>query len=138
MKVSDVALEILAALAPLIVAVLGFLKMKIYKATQQQAEHSYKMDVAWRLTQLASDVVLELNQTVVKRVKEAKADDGKLDEAEAAAIKAEAVAMIKSHLGVKGLQEALSVLGFDSAGFDKFLGTQIERAVANEKTPKAF
>jgi hypothetical protein len=71
-------------------------------------------------------------QTIVDDLKAAKAD-GVLSDEEKAAIKAKALANLKSHLGVKGLKELLSVLGLDDASLDKFLSSKLEASLHDVK-----
>lgn len=68
-------------------------------------------------------VLLSVNQTYVKALREANAD-GKLTEAEKKEAMARAMKELKSNLGVKGLRRLARILGLPSADF--WLETQAE------------
>ena len=63
--------------------------------------------------------------------------DGKLDDAEKAAIKAKVIELVKGMLGEVGLGKIAVALGLTSAGVDTLISGQIERAVLNMKAGAA-
>jgi hypothetical protein len=85
-------------------------------------------------TDLAHTVVNEMEQTTAAQLKEASAD-GKLDTGDARDVRDIALTSLKSHLGQKGIKEALKIFGFeDETQLTKLLVSKIESAVAGNKT----
>jgi hypothetical protein len=82
-----------------------------------------------RLGDFAFRVVNELNQTVVDKLKA----EGKWTEEAAQDAKNQAMAKLKSYLGVEGLKELGRILGLDLSGVEKLLASYIESEVAQAK-----
>jgi hypothetical protein len=86
-----------------------------------------------RLSEQASDVVLELEQGAVAKLRELSAD-GKLDAADIQQLKELSITKFKQQLGTRGKADALRVLGFkDEAGLEAVLRAKVEAEVAKSR-----
>lgn len=79
-------------------------------------------------------VVLEVEQTWVKKIKEGKEDDGKLSDAEKEHAMQMAIMKFKENWGAKGLARLARVLDLPSV--DSWLRTQAEALVHELPTPE--
>ena len=103
---------------------LGFLIRKLHKKTKSD----YLSELLYRLEDTIRSVTREMQQTVVDALKKRSAD-GKLDVADALAIRNEALAKVKSYVGPKGLAELAKLLGLNEKLVDSYLITLIEANV---------
>lgn len=76
-------------------------------------------------------VVIEVNNTYVKALKDA-GQDGKWTDVEKALAKATAIDKFKENWGTKGIKRMTKVLGIGGA-IDSWLGTQIEATIDDMK-----
>lgn len=121
--------QILNVLVPVVVTLLGLLGTWLTKVVTSKLQTEQQRSIALTLSELASDVVLELQQTTVEAAKE-RARDGKITAEEAADIKQLAVDKLKAMLGPKGKAKALKAFGFDDdAQLEAFISTKIEAEV---------
>lgn len=121
------------ALAPVLASVIVALLGWVGAALQRSIKNETVRNMALRFSELAHDVVLEMEQTVVSQLREAAAD-GAISTEELQRVKAGALEQMKAHLGDKGKKEALTVLGFaDETQLDAYLSTKLEAAVAIAK-----
>lgn len=125
---SQVVETVLPALGSLLVALMSWLAITVQRKIKNEAAR----EMALRFSELAQDVVLEIEQTMVSSLRDA-AQDGSISAEDAARAKREAVNKLKSHLGSKGKAEALKVLGLTEAQLEDFVATKIEAAVAHAK-----
>ena len=91
-------------------------------------------DILFRFGTELRSVVLEVNQTYVKALKEASAD-GKLTDEEKKEALERAIKKLKSNLGMNFLKKLARILGLSSV--EEWLVTQAESMVAGLKPPKA-
>lgn len=119
---------ILTALGAGLALLIGKLFAKLASLIQVKVDNAALEGVLLRLNDVVGTVVLELEQTLVKDLKAALADDGKLSAEEKARIKDAAISKIKQLLGQDGLNKLLQVLGLKSP--DALLESKIEAAVA--------
>jgi hypothetical protein len=121
--------QVLNALIPFIVTLLTVLIGAATQALRGKLQSERARDVLQRLSEQASDVVHELEQTWAGKLREA-ANDGKIDATEVADLKAAALANFKAYLGERGKSDALKVLGFkDEAELDALLRSKLEAEV---------
>jgi len=131
---SSLALEALALVSTLLSALLAW----VGGAVRRWLVSKTKSEVAGRVSDLAFQVVLEIQQTVAAKIREAAAD-GVITAEEKAAIKEAALDVLRSRVGAKGITEIKAVLGYPPDQIDGFLGGLIESAVFKLKlmTPPA-
>ena len=103
---------------------LGFLIKKLHRKTKSE----YLSDLIYRLEDTVRNVVRELQQTVVDGLKKRSAD-GKLTAEDAAEIRSEALAKVKSYVGPKGLAELARLLGMNAALVDSYIVTLVESSI---------
>lgn len=105
-----------------------WLAVKLGGLITAKVKSEYLSGALARLDVAVRTVVKEFEQTVVGSIKAA-AVDGKVTPEEILTIQADALALLKSYLGPKGLAELGRVLGLDERFLDEFLGGSIEAAV---------
>ena len=121
--------QLINALVPVVTLVLTLLGGYLTKVVASKLKTEQQRSIALKFSELASDVVLELQQTTVDGLKAA-AKDGKITAEEAADLKHLAVERLKLMLGPKGKASALKAFGFENEGqFEAFIGTKIEAEV---------
>ncbi len=126
------------ALAPLLFAIVSWLAFKLAGLIQAHVSNHAAQTALLRLNDAVFDVVRDVEQTVVAAAKDA-SEDGKLDAADVAAIKAAALGKLKSYLGPKGIAELVKMLGTPSqTAVDTMLASKIEAAVHDLKAEKNF
>lgn len=125
---SSILYKAIEVLSPLLLALLGWLSVKLAQLINARVEQEYLRGVLVRLTDAVFTVVKELDQTLVTAMKDANRD-GKLTDSEKAEIKLRAVATVKAYLGMKGIEAIAKVLGLSSAGVDNFISAKVEAAV---------
>jgi len=84
-----------------------------------------------RLLEFVAKVVLELDQTIVDKLKK----DGKWNADEAKKVKQMALDKVMSYLGAAGVHEAMVILGIDNKTFEQLISTLIEAEVRPNKLP---
>ena len=115
-------------LTPLILAALGWLSWRAAGWIKAHTKNAQVQGVLLRLDDAVFTAVSALEQTVVVAAKTA-SSDGQLTKSDGAAVKAAALAEIKSHLGPKGIAELQAILGIKSDALDSFLSSRIESSV---------
>jgi hypothetical protein len=121
--------QLVNALVPIVVALLGLFGSWLMTVVGSKLKSDKARTVAQHLSEVAGEVVLELQQTTVEGLKAAAAD-GRLSSDEVENLKALAIARVKQHIGEKGKADVLKVFGFDDeAGLDKFIATKVEASV---------
>ena len=86
------------------------------------------------LTSITNTVVKELETTMVPLLR-AKMEDGKLTGEDAEALRAQAIAVIKSYISQKGLNTVVGALKLDDTDLERFIGSKVEEAVYRVKNP---
>lgn len=125
--------KLLEAALPLLTVVLGWASVELSKFIRAKTKNEALAGALVRLNDVVFTVVKALNQTVVDELRKASAD-GKVTKEEVEKIKATALAQVKSHIGPKGIDELLYVLGLkDEAALDKFVADKVEAAVGDVK-----
>jgi len=127
-------INILGALSPIVVALLGWVSVKLSGLIKAKTNNAMLEGVLVRLNDTIWAAVKDAEQTMRVELTKAKAD-GDITKEEYAHIKASVVANIRAHLGMKGLLEIMSVLGLDDNGVTKLIGSKVEAAVLDMKEP---
>jgi hypothetical protein len=136
MDIGDIAYKILEILLPILVAGLTWASAKLASFINAKVKNEYLKGTLARLNDAVLASVKEAQQVAVQGLKEAN-KDGKVTKEEAAKIKEDVLAVVKSHLGMRGLQELARVLGLDTEGVQKLLSSKIEAAVHDIKASSA-
>lgn len=111
---------------PLVGLFVAWASMMLPAWIKAKVKNEATAGVLARLTQLAFNVVQEIQQTIVSGL----GDRATVAQLESA--RDQALATLKSHLGEKGLKELMDVLGLaDNAALERLLITFIESAVHN-------
>jgi hypothetical protein len=116
---------IILAISAVLTLALGWLSVRYASWIKEKIKSARVEGILLRLGDAVFKVVRELQQTVVDKAKE----DGEWNKEKAEEVKKAAITKIKEYLGPKGIKEALTILGLDSSGLDKLLGTMIESDV---------
>jgi hypothetical protein len=126
--------QIVDAAAPVLASLVVALLAWLTAAVQKNVKSATAQAALTKLSSLASDVVLELEQTVVGALRES-ATDGSISRLDAENAKTLALAKLKAHLGAAGKAEVLAALGYkDEADLDALLSTKIEAEIAKAKS----
>lgn len=129
---SDLMWNLFQALSPALVALVGWLSMRLAALIKANTSNAYLQGVLLRLNDAVAIAVRETQQVMVEQLK--KTDPtGKLTETAKANAKAAAIATIKAHLGPKGITELATVFGVAGPALDGLLGARVEAAVAASK-----
>jgi hypothetical protein len=121
-------------LSPVLLAALTWVAARLAQFINARVRQEYLRSVFLRLDDAVLSVVRELNQVMVDALKAA-APGGKLPIDVGNNIKQGALAALKQYLGTKGLTEIARVLAIPDASLDRLLGTRIEAAVNQLKSP---
>lgn len=121
------ALDILTALSPVIVALLGWLAVKVTSTINAKVKNEYLRGVLNRLSSEVIDTVHAVEQIATR------------SDLTGEAKKAMVIDLLKQHYGTHGLKDLARVLGVTVDGLDSYLGTKVEAAVSvmPAKSPKA-
>ena len=128
MDAASIGLKVLEILSPFLLAALTWVAAKLAQLIRAKVDNEYLKGVLVRLDDAEFTAVKDVQQTVVKAAKAA-SSDGKLTPDEKKQIKENAIASLKSHLGMKGLSELAVVLGLESAAVESLLSSKVEAAV---------
>jgi hypothetical protein len=131
----DLGSRAVIALAPILVAVLGYVSMKAAELLQAKVKNEYLQGILVRLDDAVFTAVCEVQQVVVDKLK-SESTDGHLDATGRAHVKAAALEAVRSYLGPKGLTQVGRVLGIPSAGVDRHLESRVEAAVFELRSQK--
>jgi hypothetical protein len=123
---------VLAALAPVLGAVLLWVAARIERAIVEHVRQTELKTLLLRLTDVAFDAAGQVQQEFVSQLR-AGAGDGKLTKEEGAVALQKALALGRTLLGNQGRARALQVLDLDDAALDRLLAAKIERAVVATK-----
>lgn len=125
--------QVLNTLVPLVVALIGLLGSWLIAAVRSKLKSEQARGMLLRLSEQAGDVVLDLEQTLVPKLRDLSAD-GKLDKGDVEQLQGLAVAKLKEHLGKRGKSDALKVLGFkDEKELEDLLRTKLEAELARAR-----
>jgi hypothetical protein len=132
--VTDTPLQqILTAVVPLVVTLLGVVGSWLIAAVRSKVKSEQARGMLLRLSEQASDVVLELEQGAVAKLRDLSAD-GKLDAGDIAQLKELSIKKFKQQLGARGKADALKVLGFkDEAELEAVLRAKLESELAKAR-----
>ncbi len=125
--------QVVAALGPLLLAVTSFIFARLGMLISAKVKSERLRTIGLNLNETAQDVVLELEQNVVGKLRE-QTEDGTLSATEIADLKHVAVNNLKSYLGKHGKNDALKAFGFESEEeLEALLRAKIEAEVAKIK-----
>lgn len=110
---------------------IAWLGVRLNAYIKAHVHNAWLSGVLTRLDDVVMSVVSELANTTVDKLK-AGSKDGKLPLDAAAQVKKQALDMVKSYMGAKGLALLEKVLGFGGTQLDAYLGTKVEAAVAKQ------
>ena len=133
---SDTAMKVVEVLAPVLMAALTWAAALLANWLRAKVKNVYLQGLFLRLEDAVLTAVKEANQVMVDALKDA-SSDGVLTEEEKAAVKAKVIAVVKSHLGVKGLAELAKILGLDDGALTALIGSKIEATVYDIKAREA-
>lgn len=122
---SEVVSQIVDLLTPLILAILGYLSIKVTKYIDSKLKNQEDKDFAEKIRSVAMDSVKSVYQTYISKQK----GQSTLEPEVAAKAKEMAMDQIKEHLG----PELNKKLGNDDAKIDSVLSTKVEAAVFDMK-----
>src|SRR5438477_9409697 len=128
MDKADIAFDIFKALSPVLLAAVTWVATRLAQLINARVRNEYLRGVLVRLDDAVLGVVREVHQVTVDALKAATVD-GKLPPGARESVKQAALSAIKSHLGARGVGEMARVLGLNSEGVDRLIGTKIEAAV---------
>jgi hypothetical protein len=125
--------QALAILVPAVISLLGLAASWLMAVIRSKVKSEQARGMLLRLSEQASDVVLELEQGAVAKMREV-ARDGKLSMGDVRDLQEVALANLKSYIGSRGKADALKVLGFkDEKELEALLRSKIEAEVAKAK-----
>ncbi len=125
--------QLIDALAPLLIAVTTFVFARLGVLISSRVKSEQLRTIGLHLNSAASDVVLELEQNAVARLRSA-SKDGRIDQAEIADLKSVALDNLKRYLGERGKADALKAFGFKSEEeLEDLLRAKLEAEVAKMK-----
>ncbi len=133
MDTKSFALEALAALSPVVLAVLTWLGARLAALIQAKVRNEYLRGALVRLDDAVFTAVKAIQQDTVAAIKKASAD-GRLTDDEVTEIRRAAVDSVKAQLGLKGLAELARILGLSDGVVETFLGNKVEAAVHDLRT----
>lgn len=128
MDYGEFGFKVLQILSPILLAVLTWASIKATQYIQAKVKNEYLRGALTRLNDAVLTAVREVQQVAVEAIKAGRAD-GKLTADEKAAVKKAALDSVKSHLGVKGVDELIKILGLSDGSIDRLLESKIEAAV---------
>jgi hypothetical protein len=136
--VGQLVAELLPAVQLLVIALAGWALRALTVFITQRVKDERVSGALVQASETVWDVVLELEQTLVKELKAATDPDSdggvKVTATEAAHIKSEALLKAKALLGPAGLKRLAEAMGTtDTAALDAMLSTKIEAAVMQLK-----
>ena len=121
------------AMSPVILGALGWLAKLGAQLIAKKIKNEKIASILTRFDYLALSVVKKVMQTYVEDIRAASAD-GKLTDEEKKAAKDKAMLEVKSHLGLKGLEELAGVFGAGDL-LNSIIDTKIEATVHDLKAP---
>jgi hypothetical protein len=134
-EVQKIFIDILVALSPIIIGLLGMIQIKIHNYIQAHTDNKLAETGLLKMNDAVFAVVKEMNQLVVSEFKKANAD-GKLTPEEKSTIKQMAINKLKDYISIK---ELMRIFGFGSEPIaEAFIGTKIESTIASIKNETAI
>lgn len=125
--------HLIDALAPVLVAITSLIFARLGMAINAKVKSERMRTIGLNLNETAQDVVLELEQNVVSKLR-AQSKDGRIDPAEISELKSVAVDNLKRYLGEHGKSDALKAFGFaNEEELEALLRAKIEAEVAKIK-----
>jgi len=128
----DIGYKVAEIVLPVLLAGLTWASAKLAMYIRAKVKNEYLKGALVRLNDAVLAAVKEAQQVAVGGLKAANAD-GKITAEEKAKIKDDVLAVVRSHLGMKGLAEIAKVLGLDNAAMESLLSSKVEAAVYDVK-----
>jgi len=125
---ASVTPQILDLLTTVLLAALGWVCVRLASFIKAHTKNAQVQGILLRLNDAVFAAVGALEQTMVVAAKVA-ASDGQLTKSDGAAVKAAALANVKSHLGPQGIAELQAILDVQPAALDSYLSSRIEAQV---------
>lgn len=136
MRWSELFLEYIAPpLLAVVFALAGRALAWLGGMAKARASESKLAATGARVTHFVEIVVADLNATVRPEMEKRLRDDGRLDEADGAALKAMAMERLKKLLTEHGMEELQSVLGIVGPQVEMYLSALIEKSVSLSRAP---
>lgn len=145
MEPSEFASQVIRELLPvaqlLVITVVGWVGRALTQFIMQRVKNERVAEALGRMNDTVWDVVLELEQTLVRDLKAAMAPDSpggaRVTAEEAAHIKSEAILRTKALLGPEGVKRLMKALDLTSElALDAHISTKVEAAVMEFKLAK--
>ena len=125
--------QVIDALAPLLVAITSLIFARLGVLISAKVKSERLRTIGLNLNETAQDVVLELEQNVVSKLR-TQSKDGTISPADVSDLKRDAVNNLKRYIGQHGKSDALKAFGFASEEeLEALLRAKIEAEVANIK-----
>lgn len=129
-QLAQFGLDALKALSPVILALLGFIGMRLNQWIAAKVKNEQVQGILTRLSDVSINAVKEVEQTFISTLEHPTAEDAKK-------ARDAALSTIKSHMGARGLDEMKKVLGIEKDGdLEKLLITFLESHVHDLKLTK--
>jgi hypothetical protein len=129
--------KLIEAAAPLLLAVTSFIFARLGLIISAKVKSERIRTVGLSLNETAQDVVLELEQNVVSKMR-TQSTDGTISAEDVSDLKRDAVVNLKRYLGAHGKADALKAFGFDNEEeLEALLRAKIEAEVAKIKMQAA-
>jgi len=126
---NQITLIALIALGSILTLVVAWVSPKFRAWIAAKTQNEKVEGILLRLEDFVTNVVIDLDQTIVDQLKK----EGKWNKEEAEKVKALAIEKVKSYLGADGVHAALVILGIDAPTFEKLLSSLIEACVRENK-----
>lgn len=131
---ANLAAQLLVMFQPVLLAGLTWVAVHVALYIRAHTKNVLLAGIFTRVNDAVWTAVKEIQQTLVDGMQAALKDDGVISDAEWIAVKATALAKVKSYLGPVGLLALTKALGLQtSAELDAWLGGKIEAAVHDLK-----
>ncbi len=125
--------QLIDALAPLLVAIITIVFGRLALIIQAKAKSERLRTIGLALTEQARDVVLEMEQNVVSKMRK-QSEDGKIDPSEVSDLKRTALDSLKKYMGAHGRDATLKAFGFaNEEEMDAMLASKLESEVAKAR-----
>jgi hypothetical protein len=132
MEFSHVSWSIMEVLAPAIATLLTALVGLLVKWLSTKIGNEQAVRVLFDLGAIVQDVVAATEQTLVSKLKAARAD-GKLTDAEKEDVLKSALDTVKQHLGERGMAMLAKATGLGATAVEGLIKTKIEATVLDMK-----
>lgn len=132
MEWSRVMIEVVEALAPVLMAALTWAGLKVAGLINAKTKNEYLRGVFLRLNDAVLAAVRETEQTIVAQLKTAAAD-GKLTDDEKRDVKRAALDSVKAHFGPSGMSDIAKTLDLGEDSLEKMISARLEAAVHDMK-----